>query len=90
MYDLRLKSSGAAASTANQDRTSVSRSLTGCHRRSEMNGDTVPAASTCGQLCTKLRLGNIVAAEGMNRLSATSARCRSDQASAMAGIIASG
>ena len=90
MYDLRLKSSGAAASTANQERTSVSRSLTGCHRRSETNGATVPSASTCGQLCTKLRLGNRVAAEGMKPLSATSARCRSDQAAAMAGIIASG
>jgi hypothetical protein len=90
VYDLRLKSSGAAASTANQDRTSVSRSLTGCHWRSEMNGATVPSASICGQLCTKLRFGNRVAAEGMNPLSATSARCRSDQAAAMAGIIASG
>ena len=43
-YESRLKLSGADASTANQDRISVSRSETGCHWRSEMNGTTVPAS----------------------------------------------
>ena len=71
-----MNSSGAAASTANQESTSVSRSLIGCHWRSEMNGATVPLASICGQLCTRLRLGNRVAADTMKPLSATSARWR--------------
>ena len=85
-----MNSSGAAASTANHDSTSVSRSLTGCHWRSDMNGQTVPRSSICGQLCTRLRLGNTVAADTMKPLSATSARWRADHAAAMAGIIASG
>ena len=85
-----MNSSGAAASTANHESTSVSRSLTGCHCRSEMNGTTVPRASICGQLCTRLMLGNRVAAETMKPLPATSARWRADQEAAMAGIIASG
>jgi hypothetical protein len=69
-----LNHSGALASTANQESTSVSRSDTGCHCRIEMNGATVPFSSTCGQLWTKLRLGNRVAADTMKPLSSTSAR----------------
>jgi len=85
-----LNSPGAAASTANHESTSVSRSLTGCHRRSDMNGTTVPLASICGQLCTRLRLGNSVAADTMKPLSATSACWPGDHDAAMAAIISSG
>ena len=70
-----MKSSGASRSTANHDSTSVSVADTGCHWRTEMNGTTVPASSTCGQLCTKLRFGNSVAADTMKPSSATIATC---------------
>ncbi len=85
-----MNSSGAAASTANQESTSVSVAVTGCHWRSEMNGATVPRSSICGQLCTRLRLGNSVAADTMKPLSSTSARCSADHVSAIAWIITSG
>src|SRR5438105_1095729 len=58
LYDAALYQAGARRSTANHDSTSVSVLDTGCHCRTEMKGTTVPAASICGQLCTKLRLGN--------------------------------
>ena len=55
-----------------------------------MNGTTVPASSTCGQLCTKLRFGNSVAAETMKPSSATIATWRGVHAAAARSIISSG
>ncbi len=85
-----MNCSGALRSTANHDSTSVSVGDTGCHWRIEMNGTTVPPASTCGQLWTKLRFGNSVAADTMNPSVATIATCSADHVAAARSIISSG
>ncbi len=85
-----MNSSGASASTANQDRTSVSSLLMGCHWRMEMNGRTSSLSATRGQLCTKLRLGKTDAAEIMNPSSPTTFNCSADQDFFIRSIISSG
>jgi len=85
-----LNPSGAPASTANQDSTSVSPSLTGCHCRMEMNGRTSSDVPTRGQLCTKLRFGYREAAE-IIKPSAPMTRCwPADQDCFICSIIWSG
>ena len=85
-----MNASGASRSTANHDSTSVSVDDTGCHWRIEMNGTTVPASSTCGQLCTNERFGNAVAAETMKPSSATIATCAGVHDERARSIISSG
>src|ERR1700754_4129424 len=95
LYESFLYCSGAAESTANQEQTSVSFALMGCHSRIEMKGSTSSSRSctpslTRGQLCTKLRLGKQVAAEIMNPSSPTIRCCCGDQTPLIRSIISSG
>ncbi len=82
--------SGAPESTANQDITSVSVGLIGCHCRTEMNGTTSPSSFTIGQLWTKLRLGSTVAADGMNPDAPAIFCWAGSQWASMVSIISSG
>ncbi|MCW2534427.1 MAG: hypothetical protein JWQ26_126 [Modestobacter sp.] len=85
-----MNSSGASASTANQDRTSVSFSLIGCHWRMEMNGSTSSDSATRGQLCTKDRFGNTEAAEIMKPSSPTTLSWSSERVSFIRSTISCG
>src|SRR5436309_278437 len=71
LYDRALNSSDASASTANQESTSVSFSLIGCHVRIEMKGSTSSESATRGQLWTNDMFGKTVAAEIMKPSSPT-------------------
>lgn len=85
-----MNSSGASLSTRNQDSTSVSFSLIGCHCRSDTKGRTSSESATLGQLWTRLRFGKTDAAETMKPSRPIRSSCSADHAPFIRSTISSG